>query len=270
MKILKAAVFFFAAFVFYSCSSDVTYRKENLAADLINLLKKEYGIDSKVFLFPNTVYLDIDLGTDAPQKDTDAAESFKKINGALTAAIRTVISGDSEIKFAVVNAYPQDKSVLFRIIQNIDDFKSYYYMRISIDDFSSRNIIEIKSPSEAAAATLDKRDIRLEEFVGRLIVSSVMSSAGRNPFLAALLSNLKLDFESVKDGVLILRTNADLISESRNALSLQLQKETELCLKKYSGAKIERVIVFGTLKNKNVRLIDFKAGISAENKKVKL
>lgn len=257
MKNLKVYfLFIFLILVISSCGNNVSYHKENLGKELEVLVKRENNINSKSYLVGKTLYLDIDISEDATQENKELDKAFAKVNEALSAMIRVVLSSDADIKFVIVQAYPKNKSVLIRIIESIEDFKSYYYMRISKDDFTSRNVIEIEGPARAAKIISDKRNIDINEFVGRMIVAQVLANARNNPIFSALIANSELKFVSVKNGTLLLSARAEIFSETRHALRLQLKKISLQYLPKYKNSNIKNIKVTGI---KNASLIDMKA-----------
>ncbi|MDR0822203.1 MAG: hypothetical protein LBN20_00270 [Endomicrobium sp.] len=247
----KIILFVIFAFVLLSCSG-TSYHKDKLSDELKSLVKKELGIDSTVVIIQNTLYLDIELDSVAKKQD-EIKSSFDLVSEAFSAMTRVVLSSDSDIKFVIVSAYPKDKSILFRMGQNIDDFKAFYYMRISRDDFLSRSMIEIEGPQTAKFSIADKRDISIDEFAGRLIVSYIMNDIRSNPLFAASVSNVNLRFLKVETRTLYLSANIDIISEAREVLQLSLQQETANFLSKYEDANIRFVKVIG---NKNSQILD--------------
>ncbi|MDR3306558.1 MAG: hypothetical protein LBS61_02660 [Endomicrobium sp.] len=170
-KIKYLALFLFTVVMLNSCG--VTYKKETLTQDLEKLVEKEAGQKSKAYVVGKTLYLDMQVeGLASPAAREAFSKALRKVQTAGVDISRVVLSGDSDIKFMVVTAYDPAHTVLFRLAQNADDIKKYFYMRISRSDYESRSLVEIFGHSIAKIIN-DKRDISQEEFVGRLIASKL-------------------------------------------------------------------------------------------------
>jgi hypothetical protein len=161
-------------------------------------------------------------------------DAVQKMQTAIMAITRVTLSTDADIKYMVVNAYSPDKSVLFRILQNIDDIKSYLYMRISRGDYQSRSLFEIEGHETAEAVIEDRRDITEGEFVGRMIVGQINMAARANPFLGALISMLQLRYYDVKDGVLYLTVSGTADEKGIDFIRNMIADGTKEYSKKYA------------------------------------
>jgi hypothetical protein len=168
----KLVLLLFAVILLNSCG--VTYKKENLTQDLEKLVKREAGQESKAYIVGKTLYLDIQVnGLNPLVAEREAfAKAFNKLKIAGGDIARVVLSSDSDIKFMVVNASDPTYTILIRLVQNIDDTKNHFYMRISKSDYESRVLMEIFEYS-IADIIRDKHDISQDEFIGRLIVSKL-------------------------------------------------------------------------------------------------
>jgi hypothetical protein len=254
MKFLKISSLLIAiSFLLTSCWG-ISYHKETLVEEIEALIKKEIGIDTKASIAENTIYLDIELDY-SPQKQEEIEKTYKSINEAFAIMTRSILSSDSGIKYLVATSYPKNKEIMLRIGQNIDDFKAYYYSRISRDDFSSRSIVEIEGPQVAPLAIEDRHSINPEEFAGRLIASAIMADIRSNPFFAASISNAHLRFMSVENNTLYLSVNIDIISQARQSLQSSLQKEGKNFLSKYENLNIKYIKVTGNGKSPILNLI---------------
>jgi hypothetical protein len=140
---------------------------------LEKLVKKECNQDSKAYLIGRTLYLNIEFDEIASADDKTVLQAIHKVNLAILAAGRVVLSSDSGIKYIIVTIYNSYKNIAFRIAHNIDDIKSHFYMRISHSDFNSRKLLEIEGPLTAANMIEDRHDITDQEYVGRLIASQI-------------------------------------------------------------------------------------------------
>jgi hypothetical protein len=234
LRFKKTTVFIllFGAFLIGSCR--VSYPKETIAQDLEELVKKETGKDVKSSVIGRTLYLDMPLEELTSQNQTVARHAMNKIQTASFDIARVVLSSDSEIKYMVAVIYDINKYICFRIIQNIEDIKSYMYMRISRDDYLSRNLLEIETLKEAERAISGREDISDTEFVGRLIVSNINSAARTNPFLGTMVSSFNLRFKGVKQGILLLSSSTLIEDGVKPLLEDFIQKEIQNYSRKYN------------------------------------
>jgi hypothetical protein len=254
MKFLKiASLLIVLSFILTACWG-ISYHKETLVEEVEALIKKEIGIDTKAFIAENTIYLDIEI-EHSPQKQEEIDKAYQSINEAFAIMTRAVLSSDSTIKYLIATAYSKDKEMMLRIGQSIDDFKAYYYSRISRDDVSARSIVEIEGPPFASLAIEDRHSISPEEFAGRLIVSAIMADIRSNPFFAASISNAHLRFLSVENNTLYLSVNIDIVSQARLSLQSSLQKEGKNFLSKYENLNIKYIKVIGNRKSPILNLI---------------
>jgi hypothetical protein len=164
---------FLLVFVFFFNACSVTYQKNDIAQSLEKLVKKECNQDSKAYLVGRTLYLDIEFAEITSADDKTISQTVHKIDFAVFAAIRVVLSSDSNIKYIVLTAYDSYKNVALRIAYNIYDIKSHFYACISRSDFGSRKLLEIEGPLIAVNMIEDRHDIADQEYVGRLIASQI-------------------------------------------------------------------------------------------------
>jgi hypothetical protein len=236
-------------FLFVSCG--VTYKKGEISQDLQMLVKKECGLDSKAFVVGKTLYLDIIIDS-LISDDTKVLRTIKTVN---LAVVRVVLSSDSNIEYMVVTVFDQNKVLAFRVVQNIEDIKSYFYMCISRSDYESRSLIELVGRSLAPIIINDKHDITKDEFVGRLIASQINMMARTNLFYGALIAVIQMHYIGIRDNELyLLVLGVDSIDEP--IIQDALQKNLKDCVNKYK-------VSFDAIKaiNHNGRVI-FSASIS--------
>ena len=197
------------------------------------LIKKECDAECEAVITGRTIYLDMPL-EGLTSKDQDRVnDAIKKMQTAVMAITRVTLSTDADIKFMVVNAFSPEKSVSFRILQNIEDVKSYLYMRISRGDYQSRSLFEIEGPEVTAAILEDKHDITDGEYVGRMIVSQINMAARSNPFLGALISMMQLRYYDVKDDVLYMTSSGTMDEKVKDFVQNMIVDETKEYAKKY-------------------------------------
>jgi hypothetical protein len=105
-------------------------------------------------------------------------------------------------------------------------------------------ILETQTNKKSIANLLKtKHAITLDEYVGRMILSSITSKFRSNPFLAELMSPLKLRFVEVKNKTLLLSTDANSVdSQTKQTLQTSLLTQTKLYTQKYQ-VEIQKIIL---------------------------
>jgi len=235
MKMRASAFYFFIFSLYFFCiSCGVSYPKEKLNQMLVEMVKKDTGIDCHVEKQGKTLYMDAVI-EDLTSSDQDKLmQAFKKMQSAVIDITRAVLSSDSEIKYMVVNCFNEDKQVLFRMITNVDDIKAYMYMRISKEDYESRSLIEIEGHPAAEQSIEDKHDISDDEYVARLIVSQINMTARQNPILGALIQLMQLRYLSSQTGNLTF-SGADVLDDKlKNFMSNTIGEQAKKYSKNYS------------------------------------
>ncbi|MDR2426360.1 MAG: hypothetical protein LBD46_04170 [Endomicrobium sp.] len=245
----------FVLLISLSACYGVSYPKGDIIGSLEALIKKESGTDCKAYVVGKSLYLDMPLEGLTSKDQNKVNDAIKKMQNAVMAITRVTLSSDSDIKYMVVSAFSPEKSVSFRILQNIDDVKSYLYMRISRGDYESRNLFEIEGPEMTAVLLEDRHDITDNEYVGRMIVSQINMAARTNPFLGALISMLQLRYSDVKDGVLYISLSGTMDNRVKEFAQNMIVEETKKYSQKYA-LDFTRVIILDN--NKRIVLdIDF-------------
>jgi hypothetical protein len=222
-KIKYSVLLLLISFILSSC--EVTYKKETLTQDLEKLVEKEAREKSKAYIVGKTLYLDIKVdGLSLPGDREVFYKALRKVQIAGGDISRVVLSSNSDIKFMVVTAYDPAYTILFRVVQNIDDIKSYFYMRISRSDYESRSLIEMFG-SSIHKIIRDKHDVSKEEFVGRIIATRL------NAFQGAGVSVRYLD---VRNKVLFLGVLETLGEKNVPLIEDFLKKQLSDYSKKYN------------------------------------
>jgi hypothetical protein len=241
---LKYIVFLLVV-VFFFNACNVTYPKNDIVQSLEKLVKKECNQDSNAYLVGRTLYLDIELDGIAFADDKTVLQTICKMNFAVFAAGRVVLSSDSDIKYIMVTVYNSYKNIVFRIAYNIDDIKSHFCMRISRSDFDSRRLLEIEGPLTPANANMieDRHDIADKEYVGRLIASQINMISEADVILAQIPV---LQYLAVENEILIFSV-PDIV-DSKNICLVRniLSEKTKDYSKKYNiSFKGIKVVAFG-------------------------
>jgi hypothetical protein len=232
---MKKFLFLFLSLCIVSCGAwDASYPKDKLNEMLAKMVKKDTGIDASIEKYGRTLYLDMALKDLTSSESEKVNEAVKKMQSAVLAITRAVLSSDSEIKYMTVSAYDDDRQVLFRIVQNIDDIKNYMYMRISRGDYESRSLLEIEGPDTAAGSIAAKHDISDEEYVARMIAAQLNMAARTNPFLGALISMMNLRFVKVEDENIVY-SGADIADDKiKDFIVDMISKQAREYSKKYA------------------------------------
>ena len=240
---MRKSIWIFLAALFFlsSCWDAVTYPKETITESIRDLVFKEIGLEAETTIVGKTVYVDVGIDGFFSQEKAKEDRAYDLLQKVFTSATRVILSGDSDIKIIVVNAFSSGGQ-LFRIMQNIDDFKAYYYMAISQSDYDSRGVFEVYFDAGRAQMVLkDKHDILTDEFVGRLILSSLEAEFRTTPFLEETLSFVQPFFLEVKDETAFFQTPVpSLDSQTRHTLEIYLLKHAKKYSKKYP-AQIKKI-----------------------------
>ncbi len=238
-------IIFLLVIVFFFDACSVTYPKNDIAQSLEKLVKKECNQDSKAYLVGRTLYLDMKLDEIKSSDDKTVSQAIRKIALAVFTAGRVVLSSDSDIKYIVVTTYNFYKNIAFRVVHNIDDIKSYFYMRISRSDFNSRKLLEseIEEPLTAANMIEDRHDIADQEYVGRLIASQINMLLESDVILVQIP---RLQYVAVENETLIFSVSDIVDGTSIYLVRNILLEKTKDYSKKYNiSFKGIKVIAFG-------------------------
>ena len=225
-------------------SCGVSYPKETLQQDTVNLIKKETGIEPNVQLFGTTMFLDAVLDDLATQNSEELKNVYKKLQKIVSTVVRVPISSDADIKIVVVSLFDSGYNVLLRLYENIDDIKLYSHQLISRSDYEQRQLMEIIGPGVAEKAVKNKHEISLEEFTARLSVYQVGMSAKSNPFLAAIISKLDLQYLVYNNGTVFMLMNSVDNSTVAELLKKNITDEFERNIKKYKTFDIKSAILY--------------------------
>ncbi|MDD5020527.1 MAG: hypothetical protein PHR82_00105 [Endomicrobiaceae bacterium] len=226
---------------FLLCSCGPSYPKETLVKDIEKLVKKESGCDTKVYLVKDTVYLDMPMEQIVSSKNEVFSEAIIALQNGVFAITRIALSSDADIKIIVITAFDPQYNVSLRMIQNIEDVKSYFYQRISRGDYEQRQLIEIEGPDTARQSILDKHYVSQEEFVGRLIVSQINILGKTNPFLATVINSLNLKYDDIDNDKIIITAKGTYSLVSETLIKKLIHEELDRDIKKYKLFTIKYV-----------------------------
>jgi len=243
MTTMIKQIFILLLFVVVLVSCNVTFPKETLEQDTKNFIKKEANIDSSVYIYGTTMYLDVVFDDLATNDSSKVAEFYKTIQEVVSSIVRVPLSSDKDIKIVVVSAFDKEYKVLLRIFENIDDIKKYSYHYISRTDYSERQLMEFESEETAKQIVENKYDISLEEYVSRLSVSRVNNSSLVKQILSKLEQNFDLRFYNyVLDTIYFKAKN---IQDSKIVILIEKMLENELVknLQKYKIFSVKSAIL---------------------------
>jgi hypothetical protein len=185
-----------ASMAFAGCKP--SYPKDNVPASIEKLLRQEYNVEGHAKLVGETVYMQVDLVGLVSTEQEALTAILKKVQGASLVVTRVALSSDANIKNLVLVVSEPTYRLNLRIIQRVEDVKSYLYMKISRADYEERLILEIEH-NEGKPDTIDNeieknKDLSIKEFAGRLIISQINMLSRSNPFLGVMLGNTQLKY----------------------------------------------------------------------------
>ena len=225
-----------------------TYPKENIEEAAQRVIKKEYKVESRAELVGETLYLNINLPGLTTTEPGALAELLRKVQGAVLAITRVSLSSDASIKFLVVTANDPAWELGLRIIQSLQDVKDFLYQRISRSDYEERLVLEIDSEDEGNVHGIpheNGKDISLNEFAGRLIVSQFNMMCRNNPFLGAILDGSKMKYGEFRGDELVIRATSYFSPGSVPLVEKLFETECNKVIKKYSINQLKRVKIIG-------------------------
>jgi len=163
-----------------------TYTKENLVESITELCKKEYGVEPKVSLVGETVWVYLGLTrliTEDIQWDKEMGE---KIGNVVLGTNRVLLSMKPRPQFMVVVASDiKERGIDYSIKTWIPDIVKYQLQFISRDEFSQRNVIMIKENADAMSDIegkhIDRQDIRMGDFLAEQIAQRIHTKFSLDP-----------------------------------------------------------------------------------------
>jgi hypothetical protein len=223
------------------CSCGPSYPKETLVSDIQKVVKKESGCDSMAYIIKDTVYLDMPMEQIVSSKNEVFSDAINALQNGVLAITRIALSSDADIKIIVITAFDPQYNVSLRMLQNIEDVKSYFYQRISKGDYEQRQLIEIEGPDTARESIFDKHYVSQEEFVGRLIVSQINILGKTNPFLATVINSLNLKYDYIDNDSIIITVKGTYSLVSETLIKKLISEELNKDIKKYKLLSIKYV-----------------------------
>lgn len=231
-------------------SCNVSFPKETLEQDAVNLIKKETQTDTKAYRHGATLYLDVCFDDFVTNDREKIAEIYDKLQKIVSNIVRIPLSSDAQIDYVVVSAYDPEYQTLLRIFENVDDIKLYSHQMISREDYSERQLMEFEGPQKVKEVLNNKYDISKEEYVARLIVSQMNNSSGNNPLISKLMQFLELKFSHIENDKMFFKLNKKLDTDKVMALLKEMfEREVNKNIKKYKLFSIKSAILLDEEKN---------------------
>jgi len=144
MNIFGLRLFLIFLTLLFSAGCGPTYPKERLAASIIELCRKEYGIkvESKVIGKTLAIYIPLPKLLDITM--TVSMEAQDMIQNVILSTSRVALSTDAKIEFYCVIAQDMRMpEVQIVLIKYIDDVKRAYFSDISRDEYFKRTLFDI-------------------------------------------------------------------------------------------------------------------------------
>ena len=127
-----------------------TYPKDNIKESVINICKKEYGVDVKAEIEGKTMAIYLPL-TDLMDYSFNLSKAASdKINDVIFTAARVALSTDAKIDFYCVIAHDIKMPELqVIIIKNVEDVKRLFASDISRGEYLKRMLIDLRWSPQA-------------------------------------------------------------------------------------------------------------------------
>jgi len=164
----------FSIFILSGCFGP-TYPKEYVDESIIDLCKKEYGVDVEVKITGNTigVYIPIEDLVDSGLGVSQSA--LRKVDDVVMSVSRVALSTDADFNFYVVVARdPGMPELELVIIRYVEDVKRFLLADISRGEYFNRMITEFKfTPQSGNIGYLDGKfflkDLQMGEFLAKQV-----------------------------------------------------------------------------------------------------
>jgi len=165
-----------------------TYSKETIANDIVELCKREYKREPKVWLVNDTVWVYTSFESLIDKNMEPTKEVSDTLNDIVLASSRVALSMNPRPKFLVIAASDiKEYGIDYITISYIPDLVKYRLDAISRDEFLKRHVTRIKENSEAMSDTegkhLEKTDINLQDFMAEQMAYRINSKFAEDPIL---------------------------------------------------------------------------------------
>lgn len=159
-------------------SIEPTYTKEKIVEHITTLCQKEYQVAPRVWLLGETVWVYIPLPRLISKDIQWDKEMLDRINKVMMGASRVLLSMKPRPQFLVMVASDtQEYGIDYTAITWIPDIVKFQLEFISRDEFSRRNIIQIKENISAISDTegnhIEKKEIKMPDFLAEQIAQRI-------------------------------------------------------------------------------------------------
>jgi len=147
---ITAIALFLALLIFTAGCGGTTYPKEKLEKSIIDICKREYGLDIDVAIEGETIGVFLPLPSLFNITLSISDEAQEKIQGVLLIASRVVLSTDANIKFyCIITQDTRIPEIQLVIIKYTEDIKRAFYRDISRGEYFKRTLIDINENPQA-------------------------------------------------------------------------------------------------------------------------
>jgi len=159
-------------------SIEPTYNKEKIVECITALCKSEYGVEPRVWLLGESVWIYLPLSRLITKNLDWDKENTEKINKVMIGTSRVLLSMKPRPQFLVfIASDTQEYGLDYVSISWIPDIVKYQLQLISRDEFGRRHVTKIKENLAAIADLngdhIDKREIKLYDFLAAQIAQRI-------------------------------------------------------------------------------------------------
>jgi hypothetical protein len=243
IKRFKLITFFLCAAIFFAGCYGQSFPKETLAQDMQALIYKETGISPKIEIVGKTIYVDIMLSGFSSNQESIINEEMTKMQNAVGAVSRVMLSSDSDAQFVVITAYDSPEyNIALRSVLNIADFKGLVSWRVRRSDYIERQVFQIEGAPFAKEFFENRTDLTQQDYTGMAILTQITAASGNNLLANAVMQGLKLKYLKTEDGTIFYQARNDMDVNLQNILpdifKTQVLKQVEKYKLNISAVKI--------------------------------
>jgi len=187
------------AFILSGCFGP-TYPKEYVDESIIDLCKKEYGVDVEVKITGNTIGVYIPIKDLVDSSLGISQSALRKVDDVVMSVSRVALSTDADFNFYVVVAQdPEMPELELVIIRYVEDVKRFLLSDISRGEYFDRMITEFKFTPQVRTGYIETisdiryldgkfflKDIRMGEFLAKQVEERIRRDFLKNDLFALL------------------------------------------------------------------------------------
>ncbi len=134
--------------IFTGCGP--TYPKERIQESIVDLCKREYGIDVKTTIAGRTIGIYVPLHDLIDFTFAISKSASEKINDVILSVTRVAISTDANYDFYCIIAHDvRIPEIQIVVIKSVDDVKRFLLSDISRGEYSKRMIVDMRLSPQA-------------------------------------------------------------------------------------------------------------------------